>query len=975
MRKLKDRSRKLLIALAAAFALYSLAGFLLLPYLIRTVGARKLGERLHRAATIESVYFNPYSFLLEIRGFKLKEPDGSGTFASFDILRVNLQGRSLIKGGLTVKELTLEKPYLKIVHNKDLTYNFSDLIPKNAAKEPAKAPEKKAGLKFSFNNIHVTNGSLDFDDLPKGKTHTVRDMNAGIPFISSISREVNIFVKPSFSAVINGTLFELKGETKPFADSFETSFDIHLKDLSLPEYLAYSPVPLGFRMPSGTLGADITFAYRQYADRAPTLSIKGPVRFAGVELDGPDGGRIVRLPSLAVDISSIDVFARRARFSSIVFDRPDLQLVRKKDGTLNFMALLPGKRAAQKPPAQAKPAASPAFAFGVDSIALDKVGLTVSDLTPASPFKKSFNPIDVSIKGLTNAAGKAAALSVAFRNRAGERLSADGTLSINPVGAKIKVAAGNIDIRPVQAYLDGFLRLTLRSGRASASGDLALSRTAGGAMLITYRGGSSLSRFSTIDNLNKDEFIKWDSLALKGMEFDSIPLRLYVKTLDLTGLYSNTVVEKAGGINIKQVLAGPAKKAEAKPAPGGKPAPAAPGKKADIKIDAVRFEKGRFDFRDRHINPSFSASLVGLKGTVKGLYLNGSKLAELDLAGKLDKYAPFAVSGKLNPAKDKLFVDLRFQLNDFDLSSITPYSGRFIGYKIEKGKIFLDLNYSIKNRDLKAQNGLLLDQLTLGDTVESPVATKLPVAFAISLLKDRSGEIKLDLPLSGSIDAPDFSIGGIILQVIVNLIEKAITSPFALLGQIFGGGPELGYVEFSPGSHAITEASAKKLDILATALYDRPSLKLDIEGYTSAQPDTQSLLDQKFMRALKAEKLAKLISDGDKKATMENVVIKKDEFNEYLWRAYKKADFPKEKVLFFTKKLPAPELEKLLREHIKVTDDDRRELAAQRSETVKDYILKTGKVEPSRVFVVWPKTLVPPEKKGLAESRVDFKLE
>ncbi len=249
MKKLKDRSKKILAGLVIAAVLYSVAGFFLLPYVIKTVLVNKLTENLHRKTSVEAVYFNPYSFTLRILGFKVEEPGGHKVFVSFDELRVNLQGRSLIKGGLTVKELTLDRPYARIVHNRDLSYNFSDLIPRGGAEPKPEAPAAvKAPLKFSFNNIHITGGSVDFVDLPKDKTHTVRDLAAEIPFVSSIPSEVEIFVKPSFSAKVNDTPFEFSGESKPFADSFETSLDINLEDLFLPEYLAYSPVPLKIRI-------------------------------------------------------------------------------------------------------------------------------------------------------------------------------------------------------------------------------------------------------------------------------------------------------------------------------------------------------------------------------------------------------------------------------------------------------------------------------------------------------------------------------------------------------------------------------------------------------------------------------------------------------------------------------------------------------------------------------------------------------
>ena len=136
-------------------------------------------------------------------------------------------------------------------------------------------------------------------------------------------------------------------------------------------------------------------------------------------------------------------------------------------------------------------------------------------------------------------------------------------------------------------------------------------------------------------------------------------------------------------------------------------------------------------------------------------------------------------------------MDLRIKFKDIDLSPMTPYSGKYVGYKIQKGKLFMDLKYQIINRKLDSQNKIFFDQFTLGDKVESPQATKLPVRLAISLLKDRKGEIHLDIPVTGSLDDPKFSVFSIILQVLGNLIAKAATSPFALIGAIMGGGEQL----------------------------------------------------------------------------------------------------------------------------------------------------------------------------------------
>ncbi|MCX7966740.1 MAG: DUF748 domain-containing protein, partial [Syntrophorhabdaceae bacterium] len=318
-------------------------------------------------------------------------------------------------------------------------------------------------------------------------------------------------------------------------------------------------------------------------------------------------------------------------------------------------------------------------------------------------------------------------------------------------------------------------------------------------------------------------------------------------------------------------------------------------------------------------------------------------------------------------------VDLYAKFNCLDLSPFTLYSGKYIGYKIDKGKLSIDLKYLIEKRKLDSQNVIFIDQLTLGDKVDSPDATKLPVRLAIALLKDRNGQIKLDIPVSGSLDDPKFSIWRIVLQVIVNLLTKAATAPFALLGSLFGGGEEISYIEFDYGESKVSEQNMKKIDNLAKALFERPSLKLDIQGHVDAEKDREGLKKIMFLRKLKAQKLNELIKKGEKAIPLDDVKIETNEYEKYLKMAYDAEKFAKPKTAIgTTKTLPPNEMEKLIYTHIDVTDNDLRTLANQRAETVKEMLLKTEKVTLDRVFILEPKTLGPEKKDKVKDSRVDF---
>ena len=324
---------------------------------------------------------------------------------------------------------------------------------------------------------------------------------------------------------------------------------------------------------------------------------------------------------------------------------------------------------------------------------------------------------------------------------------------------------------------------------------------------------------------------------------------------------------------------------------------------------------------------------------------------------------------------EDLFINLKVLFQDIQLSPVSPYSGRYVGYGIGKGKLSLDLEYLIDKQDLESQNRFFIDQLTFGEKVDSPEATSLPVTLGVALLKNRNGEIDLDIPVSGNLDDPEFKVGKVIWKTIMNLLVKAATSPFALLGALIPEGEELSVVEFEYGNALITPESQKKLDTLINALYERPALKLDIEGHVDVEQDREGRGKYLFDRKLKAQKLKLLTKKGSPPDMLDDVQIEPDEYGTYLRKAYNEETFEKpQSFLGFDKKLPVPEMEKLMMEHITVKDGDLRLLAVERAKAVEGYLLASEKIEPQRLFLVEPKSLAPEKREGLRASRVDLRL-
>jgi acylphosphatase len=611
--------------------------------------------------------------------------------------------------------------------------------------------------------------------------------------------------------------------------------------------------------------------------------------------------------------------------------------------------------------------------------------ISFSDFTPSEPVTMTAKNLDLKVEKISTAKNSKGKLSLSLLLNKKGTISTTGSIGIDPISAELKMDLKGIEIGSFQSYWADKVKITVTSGAFSTTGNLLLGSAGNQGFKINYRGNAALSNFASIDKANAEDFLKWESLSFNGLNVGTNPFLTDIKGISLTNFYSRVIMNAGGTLNLQEILEKGEPKIETPSPPvtqektttsAQKKVPLSPKESSkNIKIGTITLQGGRIDFSDRSVNPEYSTRLTEIGGRVSGLSSEETTLADVDLRGKLDDHAPLEITGKINPLKEDLYVDLKVRFKDMELSPTTPYAGKYVGYTVEKGQLSLDLKYLIVKKKLESQNYIHLNQLTLGDKVESPHATKLPVKLAIALLKDRTGEIKLDIPVTGSLDDPKFSVWGIILKILINLLAKAATSPFSLLGALFGGGEELSFVEFDYGSTVIAEQNMKKIDTLVKALHDRPALKLDIEGHVDLEKDKDGLIQYLFNKKLKAQKLKEMVKNGQPAIAVDEVKIEPAEYEKYLKMAYKEEKFPKpSNFLGMAKDLPVPETEKLMLTHIEIKEGDLRNLASQRAMKVKDAILKSGQVEPERMFILEPKSLGPEKKEKVKDSRVDFKL-
>jgi len=562
-------------------------------------------------------------------------------------------------------------------------------------------------------------------------------------------------------------------------------------------------------------------------------------------------------------------------------------------------------------------------------------------------------------------------------------LATQGSFTLQPLQVNAKVDLSKLDLARFAPYAASSLNATVRSISVGAKGEAKFVAAAGGKpMQASWTGAVNVDDLNLLDRVNRADFLAWKTLAFSNMAIQVVgdKPRLDLGDIVLDDFYGNVLLNGEGRLNVLDLVAEPGKAGgsitqdtQTRSAP--RPAPAAKssgGGLPDITVRSVTLKNGRATFNDRFVKPNYTAELSSVAGSVSTLSSTNPQPAKVSVNGRVYRTAPLSISGVVNPFAKFLTLDLKATARGVDLPRFTTYSSKYVGYPIKRGKLSVDLEYKIKDRALSASNHVLLNQLTFGEKSNSKDATTLPVMLAVALLKDRNGNIDIDLPVSGSLDDPSFSVGRIILGVVGNLVVKAVTSPFSLLASAFGGGgEELSYVTFAPGSDKLDDTARERLKKLATALADRPSLQMDITGRADPVTDEAGLrkayVDQRI-------RVAAARASG-KSARLGDAPLSAAERNKYLESVYDntKLDDKPRNFIGMAKSLPPEQMEDMLRKAAPVSDEQLRRLADARAQAVYEALQAEG-APADRVFVVAPELSAEGIKDKDAPSRVEFSL-
>lgn len=681
-------------------------------------------------------------------------------------------------------------------------------------------------------------------------------------------------------------------------------------------------------------------------------------------IKAPDGRPLVRLERLDVSDTTVDLAKQQVVVGKIRSNKLETWAAREADGQLDWQKLFasqPSKPAKAPEPASApatadSPKAEPAAPSKPWQVLLKDVQLRnyqvhLADRQAKPAVALELGPLNVDMQNFDSLNGSPFNLKIDSGLGKQGKLQAIGEVNLNPVSARLKVTTQDIDLRVAQSYISPFIRLELRSGMLGSNLDVNLKSTEPLALQVTGR--AQVDQLHTLDTLKTRDFLKWQRLVLEGVNYQH-GQSLSIDKVNLLQPYARFMINDDRTTNVDDLLipqpADTGAKSTAKPA-------ASKDKPLGIRIGQIAINDGSANFADFSLTPNFATAIQQLNGQIGTIDSRQAKPASVDIKGKVDRYAPVTIKGSVNPFDPMAALDIATSFKRVELTTLTPYSGKFAGFRIRKGRLNLDLHYVITKGQLKAENKVVVEQLQLGEKVDSADAVDLPIRLAIALLKDSDGKISIELPVSGDLNNPQFSVMPIVWQTLRNLVVRAATAPFKFIGGLVtgGGAEDLGNVSFAPGSSELSKDAEGALNKLATALKERPTLRLEIEGTAAASSDGPFLAEQRLEREYQYNYYKMLQRRGDKVPAQASLLqvpeSEKAPLLEGIYRTRLKQQPPAE-----WKDLSRDERSAKLKDGVikfwSTSEVLLRQLGQDRASTIKDYLVDKGQLEDDRVYFI-----------------------
>ena len=939
--------RRILVVLSALITLYGLVGFFVAPAVIKAKLPVQLGQLLGRNVTLRKVRVNPFALSTTLEGFRIQDRDGEA-FLAWERLYVNLGLSTLFTRTISLQAVELDRPSGRVVVEKGGQLNFSDILERLNQDRAPKAKPEATPREIAIGHFAIREARIQMLDrsLDEPFATTLGPLTLELKGFHTEPNRQNPYAFAGRTE--SGETFSWTGvfSTEPLASQGMLT----LERLVLPKYHPYYKHQVAFDLRSGLLSAKASYVF-QWSSGVHLLKVQeGSVDLQDLQL-GEMGqqANAIDLPKLEVRGLQADLIGRRVDIGSITARDGKLELTRLKNGELSLVNLLKPKPR-PKPQEPEQP-----FDVNIRELGLRGFRLAFQDQSTLRPLATVADAIDLSLRDFSLAPGATAKLVASLTLDGQTRLQVEGTVKPLTPAADLALKLEGLELATFDAYTAPAADLRVNRGRLSLNGTLRGTWEGKASDLTAFKGSLRLADFEVMDAAQQEPFLRYKDLRITGLELSTRPEVLNIQTVELIDCEHRLVVAKDGTTNVARAF-------KIEPTPPPSPAGAAlggalpPSADSPFKVALAKMilKAGRLTFIDRSVEPNATFLITDLEGLNTGLSTLPESGSALTLAGKAGGLAPLSIQGHSMPLRRDQDTDVTVRIQGADLADFSPYTGKFLGYTVRKGKLDVDAHIKIDQRKLKALVKTNLDQFYLGDKVQSPDATNLPVKLALALLRDRKGMIAVELPIEGSLDDPDFHYGKIVWKALFNLIAKIGTSPFTLIGSLFGSSSEdLSLIDFAPGSAEPDAASKAKLEVLIKSLVERPELTMEAEGTADPAADGAALKKvalENLLRHTKGQALKAKSPELD----VDSVRLTPEDRPHWLAAAFETA-FPAPKDNIGKPVALAPtagEMEQRLLGTLKLDPNQLRDLADRRTKAVVKALLESGKVEGHRVFEV-----------------------
>ncbi|HLP18380.1 MAG TPA: DUF748 domain-containing protein, partial [Bacteroidota bacterium] len=833
-----------LIVAAVLILLYAVAGFFILPSILRTKLEESITSATGLKASIGSVRLNPFALSVTIDDFALADKDTSGSLFAFKRLYINVEARSLFIGATAFSEIAIDSPFVHVKVHRDGTTNLPSMAQSDASTPAADTAAAVRKFFVVIDRFELTRGRTIYED----RSHAP----ARIARVDSLNLKLNDFTtRPdekgeyAFDASTDrGEKISWQGTIQ--AAPFKSSGAISLQGIKARTLWEFMQDRLNYELTDGELSGTARYAIDMSAPKMQFNLTQVGMNAKSLRLiDNETKTEQMVCPILSLDNMNLDYGSKSIRIGSLRGKNAVLRTKREIDGSFSLSALLMMK------PDPTAPKEAP-WKITLDRIQFEDNSVLVADQNTAPATDLVLEPVSLTIEHYNVLSSTPASLSVRGGMKPTGSFSVDGTFTDEPVTATVMLSCSAIHLPTFQKFVDKFGTLIIESGELGVKGKVTYAAI-GRDTTMNFAGNASVSSLRAIDPLVNRDFLRWRSLEIQHITFARTPASLAIDEIVANEAYIRFIIDSTRTSNVQRIMA--IHPIDAAQPDSGAKADTLARAEAGIptKIKLIRVVNGSMNFADYSLSPNFVTGIQSLNGSIVGMNSQELTHAEMTLDGKVDRYAPVEIRGQINPLSADTYTDISMKFHNIELTTFTPYFGKFAGYKIDKGKLSLDLHYKLNKDMLEAENSIVVDQLTLGEKVEGPDVTSIPVRLAVALLKDSKGVIDLDLPIKGSLNDPEFSVFPIVVKVLVNLLSKAVLSPFKLLGSLIGSGEEdLSAVQFRPGTDSLEAAEQTKLTSLVKALNERPGLKLEVRGLVCDSLDRLAVAEARLLKQVRA---------------------------------------------------------------------------------------------------------------------------